>query len=318
MKKGIAFLLSLLLMLSLFSVSLAEEPARVVALKGPTAMGLVKLMEDNDGAYDFSIEAAPDLVAPLIIQGKADIAAVPANLASVLYNKLGGGVQVLAVNTLGVLYIVERGETVQTAADLRGRTIYASGQGATPEYALNYILRGNGIDPEKDVDIQFMSEHTECLNALLNNADGIALLPQPFVTTAMMKADDLRVALDLNDCWDELQAGAESPSALLTGVVIARREFVEAHPDLVTAFMDAYAESVFWMKTTPDESAALIGKYDIVPEAVAKKALPACNIVYIEGAEMQTMLSGYLATLFEQNPAAVGGALPGEDFYYAR
>ena len=318
MKKGIAFLLSLLLMLSLFSVSLAEEPARVVALKGPTAMGLVKLMEDNDGAYDFSIEAAPDLVAPLIIQGKADIAAVPANLASVLYNKLGGGVQVLAVNTLGVLYIVERGETVQTAADLKGRTIYASGQGATPEYALNYILRGNGIDPEKDVDIQFMSEHTECLNALLNNADGIALLPQPFVTTAMMKADDLRVALDLNDCWDELQADAESPSALLTGVVIARREFVEAHPDLVTAFMDAYAESVFWVKTTPDESAALIGKYDIVPEAVAKKALPACNIVYIEGAEMQTMLSGYLATLFEQNPAAVGGALPGEDFYYAR
>ena len=318
MKKGIAFLLSLLLMLSLFSVSLAEEPARVVALKGPTAMGLVKLMEDNDGAYDFSIEAAPDLVAPLIIQGKADIAAVPANLASVLYNKLGGGVQVLAVNTLGVLYIVERGETVQTAADLKGRTIYASGQGATPEYALNYILRGNGIDPEKDVDIQFMSEHTECLNALLNNADGIALLPQPFVTNAMMKADDLRVALDLNDCWDELQADAESPSALLTGVVIARREFVEAHPDLVTAFMDAYAESVFWVKTTPDESAALIGKYDIVPEAVAKKALPACNIVYIEGAEMQTMLSGYLATLFEQNPAAVGGALPGEDFYYAR
>ena len=318
MKKGIAFLLSLLLILSLFSVSLAEEPVRVVALKGPTAMGLVKLMEDNDGAYDFSIEAAPDLVAPLIIQGKADIAAVPANLASVLYNKLGGGVQVLAVNTLGVLYIVERGETVQTAADLRGRTIYASGQGATPEYALNYILRGNGIDPEKDVDIQFMSEHTECLNALLNNADGIALLPQPFVTTAMMKADDLRVALDLNDCWDELQAGAEAPSALLTGVVIARREFVEAHPDLVTAFMDAYAESVFWVKTTPDESAALIGKYDIVPEAVAKKALPACNIVYIEGAEMQTMLSGYLATLFEQNPAAVGGALPGEDFYYAR
>ena len=318
MKKGIAFLLSLLLMLSLFSVSLAEEPARVVALKGPTAMGLVKLMEDNDGAYDFSIEAAPDLVAPLIIQGKADIAAVLANLASVLYNKLGGGVQVLAVNTLGVLYIVERGETVQTAADLKGRTIYASGQGATPEYALNYILRGNGIDPEKDVDIQFMSEHTECLNALLNNADGIALLPQPFVTTAMMKADDLRVALDLNDCWDELQADAESPSALLTGVVIARREFVEAHPDLVTAFMDAYAESVFWVKTTPDESAALIGKYDIVPEAVAKKALPACNIVYIEGAEMQTMLSGYLATLFEQNPAAVGGALPGEDFYYAR
>ncbi len=318
MKKGIAFLLSLLLVLSLFSVSLAEEPVRVVALKGPTAMGMVKLMEDNDGAYDFSIEAAPDLVAPLIIQGKADIAAVPANLASVLYNKLGGGVQVLAVNTLGVLYIVERGETVQTAADLKGRTIYASGQGATPEYALNYILRGNGIDPEKDVDIQFMSEHTECLNALLNNADGIALLPQPFVTTAMMKADDLRVALDLNDCWDELQAGAEAPSALLTGVVIARRKFVEVHPDLVTAFMDAYAESVFWVKTTPDESAALIGKYDIVPEAVAKKALPACNIVYIEGAEMQTMLSGYLATLFEQNPAAVGGALPGEDFYYAR
>ncbi len=318
MKKALALVLTLVLAFSLTGSALADEPVRVVALKGPTAMGLVKLMNDNDGTYSFGIEAAADLVAPQIIQGKVDIAAVPANLAAVLCNKLNGGVQVLAVNTLGVLYIVERGETVQTAADLKGRTIYASGQGATPEYALNYILRGNGMDPEKDVDIQFMSEHTECLNALLNNENGIALLPQPFVTTAMMKAEDLRVALDLNDCWNELQAGAESPSALLTGVVIVRREYAEANPKAVSAFMDDYRASVEWVNGNTEEAAALVGQFDIVPEAVAKKALPACNIVFIEGEEMRTMLSGYLATLFEQNPASVGGALPGPDFYYTR
>lgn len=318
MRKIVSIILALLMATALTGAALADEPTRVVALKGPTAMGLVKLMNDGDDSLTFTIEAAADLVAPQVIQGKVDIAAVPANLASVLYNKLNGGVQVLAVNTLGVLYIVERGETVQTVSDLKGRTIYASGQGATPEYALNYILRGNGIDPEKDVDIQFMSEHTECLTALLNNENGIALLPQPFVTTAMMKADDLRVALDLNDCWNELQAGAEAPSALLTGVVIVRKEFAEANPDAVSAFMDAYSESVAWVNANTDEAAALIGSFDIVPEAVAKKALPACNIVFVDGAEMHGMLSGYLATLYEQNPASVGGALPGDDFYYTR
>ena len=311
------------LALALGGLALAEGGAmRVVALKGPTAMGLVKLMEDDKGAgtYDFDIISAVDEVAPLLVKGEADVACVPANLASVLYNNTEGAVQVLAVNTLGVLYIVEKGESVHSLEDLKGRTIYASGKGATPEYALNFILSQNGIDPEQDVTIEWKSEHAECLAALTAEAEGalpagaIAMLPQPFVTTALMKAEGLRVALDLNAEWDAL--GVDS--TLITGVAVVRKAFAEANTDAVNAFLDGYKASVEWVNANTDGAAALIGGLDIVPEAVAARALPACNITFIEGDEMKAKLSGYLGVLLDANPKAVGGKLPGDDFYYKR
>ena len=301
-----------------------ETPVRVMALKGPTAMGMVQLMDSSEAgavsgnAYTFTIAASADEVTPKLVQGEADIAAVPANLASVLYNNTEGQVQVLAINTLGVLYIVENGESIQSVSDLAGKTIYASGKGSTPEYALNYILSGNGIDPEADVTIEWKSEHSECVAALAADEDGIAMLPQPFVTTAQTQNGNLRVALDLTEEWDALQADAESPSALLTGVVVARTAFVQEHPEAVNAFLDSYQESVEYVNANIPEAASLIEKYDIVPAAVAEKALPYCNIAFIEGSEMQEKLSGYLSVLFDQNPVSVGGALPAEDFYYSR
>lgn len=319
MKKFVSVLMALVLTLSLAACAVAEPMADVAALKGPTAMGMVKMMSDDAGAnWNFSIAAAADEIAPKLIQGELDIAAVPANLAATLYNKTQGKVQVLAINTLGVLYIIENGETVQSVADLKGRTIYSAGQGATPEYALNYILKENGIDPATDVNIIFSKEHTECLNAVLNDENAVALLPQPFVTTAMTKAPGVRIALDLNQLWADVQEGKENPSALLTGVVVARTEFVENNPEAVSTFMDAYAASVAFANENVEDTAALIGSYEIVPEAVAKAALPYCCIVMIEGEEMQQKLSGYLQVLFDQNPASVGGAMPNEDFYFQR
>ena len=286
---------------------------RVVALKGSTAMGLVKLMSEDERAR-FDIVAAVDEVAPLLVKGEADVACVPANLASVLYNNTDGAVQVVAINTLGVLYIVEKGEGVQSVADLAGRTIYASGKGATPEYALDYILKENGIDPAADVDIEWKSEHAECLAALTASDAGVAMLPQPFVTTALMKSDGLRVALDLTAEWDRL--GVDS--SLITGVAVARRAFAEEHPDALDAFLDGYAASVEWVNANTEAAAKLVGEYDIVPEQVAVQALPACNITFIAGDEMKEKLSGYLAVLLEAEPKAVGGKVPGEDFYYVR
>lgn len=319
MKKFVSILMTLVLTLSLASCAMAEPLADVAALKGPTAMGMVKMMSDDAGAsWNFTIAAAADEIAPKLIQGELDIAAVPANLAATLYNKTQGKVQVLAINTLGVLYIIENGETVQSVEDLKGKTIYSAGQGATPEYALNYILKESGIDPVNDVNIIFSKEHTECLNALLNDENAVALLPQPFVTTAMTKAPGVRIALDLNQLWADVQEGKENPSALLTGVVVARTEFVQNNPEAVNAFMDAYAASVAFANENVDETAALIGSYEIVPEPVAKAALPYCCIVMIEGEEMQQKLSGYLQVLFDQNPASVGGAMPNEDFYFQR
>lgn len=300
------------------------EPVEVnvTALKGPTAMGMVSLMDDVDNGkvdsenYKFTIAASIDEVTPAISQGETDIAAVPANVASVLYNKLEGGVQVLAVNTLGVLYIVENGDTVQSAADLKGKTIYASGKGATPEYALNYILQQNGLDPAADVTIEWKSEHSECMAALAQDPSGIAMLPQPFVTTAQMKNPDLRVALDLTEEWDKVQEDAQEPGALLTGVVVVRTEFAKENPEAVSDFLERYKASVDFVNENVDEAAQLVGQYDIVTAEVAQTAIPECNIVCITGDEMQEKLSGYLSVLNDQNPEAVGGKLPDDDFYY--
>lgn len=292
-----------------------RAPVRVAALKGPTAMGMTKLMSDSEGLneYEFEIVAAVDEISPMIAQGTADIVCVPANLGSVLYNKTEGGVRALAVNTLGVLYICENGDTVTSVEDLKGKTIFSSGKGATPEYALNFILKSNDIDPEKDVTIEWKSEHAECLASLLATDNSVAMLPQPFVTTAQTKNESVRVAIDLNDAWDEL--GVDS--SLLTGIVIARKEFAESNPEAVNEFLTDYKASVDFVNNNVDEAAELVGKYDIVPAAVAKKAIPECNIVCITGEEMKTKLGGYLQVLFDNEPKSVGGKLPADDFYYA-
>ena len=313
--------LIVVLTLMLLPAAFAEEaeaasPVRVGALKGPTAMGMVEMMQDKADTYDFTLAAAPDEIVPLLVKGDLDIAAVPANLASVLYNNTEGKVRVLAINTLGVLYIVERGETISSIADLKGRTLVSAGKGSTPEYALNYILRGNGLDPETDLTIEYKSEHSECLAALLQDDTLVAMLPQPFATVAMSKADDLRPALDLTEAWDQLQADAETPSTLITGVAVARADFIEQNPEAVARFMEDYRESVIFVQDNAHDAAQLIGQFDIFEAGPAENALPYCNITFIDGEDMQGLLSGYLAVLYEAEPASVGGALPGEDFYF--
>lgn len=314
-------LISLLTVLALLAlpVALAEtNPVRVGALKGPTAMGMVRMMADRADAYDFTLAAAPDELVPLLVKGEMDIAAVPANLGSVLYNNTQGAVKALAINTLGVLYIVERGDTVHSVADLKGRTLVTAGKGSTPEYALNYILRGNGLDPEADLTIEFKSEHAECLAAMLQDESIVAMLPQPFATVARGEAEDMRVALDLTAEWDALQAGAEAPSAMITGIAVVRAAFAEENPEAVAQFLADYAESVKFVQEDVEGAAQLIEQFDIFKAGPAQKALPFCNIVFIDGEEMKAKLGGYLAALMAQDPAAVGGALPDDDFYFVK
>lgn len=304
-----------------------EEPSaepvavRTAALKGPTAMGLVRFMSEVDAGnladndYSFDIYASADEVTPLIAKSEVDVAAVPANLASVLYNKTEGGVRVIAINTLGVLYIVEQGDSVQSVADLAGKTIYASGKGSTPEYGLAYVLEKNGLAIGEDVQVEWASEHSEALAQLMADPDGVAMLPQPFVTTAQAKNDQIRVALDLTEEWDAVQSGDER-SSMITGVAVVRSEFADENPDAVEAFLAHYAESVDFVNDNVAEAAQLVGSYDIVSAEVAEKALPECNIVCVTGADMKERLSGYLAVLADQNAEAVGGSLPGDDFYF--
>lgn len=322
MKRKISLLMiATLLMGSLIGCSTTttkeeEITAKVAALKGPTAMGMVKMMEDEknntENDYEFMIAGSPDELTPKLVNGEVDIAAVPSNLSSILYNKTEGDIVTLGINTLGVLYIVENGNNINSIQDLKGKTLYASGKGATPEYALNYILKANGIDPEKDLTIEYKSEHTECLAAISAEEGAVAMLPQPFVTTAITKNPQIKIALDLNKEWEN----STNDSLLVTGVLVARKDFVEKYPEKVSDFLNEYKESVEFTNNDIDSAAQLIGAHDIVPAEVAKKAIPYCNITFIDGEEMKGKLEGYLNTLFEQNPESIGGKMPSEDFYY--
>ncbi len=285
--------------------------ANVVTLKGPTGMSMAQLYENP--AYSITVANSPQEVVPAIAQAQADIAAVPANLASVLYNNTQHEVQVLAVNTLGVLYVVERGDTVQSFEDLKGKTVYASGKGAVPEYVMQYLLKENGIDPDTDISLDFKSEHTEVLSALMSDPQGIALMPQPFVTVAQSKDPNIRVALDLNAEWNKVNPD----SKLITGVVVARKAFIEEHPAVVDRFMKEYKESIDFCNKDAAAAATIIGEKDILAAPVAEKALPHCNLHFIQGKDLKRDLSGYLAVLHGLNPKSVGGELPGDDFYYA-
>lgn len=297
-----------------------EVAVKITALKGPTGMGIAKMISDEknkeDKKYDINIANSIDEITPKLVNKEIDIAAVPSNLASILYNNNGGEIKTLAINTLGVLYIVENGNTVNNLEDLKGKTIYSSGKGATPEYALNYVLKENGINPDKDLKIEYKSEHTECLSALLNDKNGIALLPQPFVTIALTKNENLRVALDLTKEWDALNKDKKDGSALITGVVVARKEFIDKYPQKVKSFLEEYKKSVDFTNNNIEEASKLIGENGIVQAEVAKMAIPKCNITFIDGKEMKDKLSGYLKVLYDANQKSVGGKMPSDDFYY--
>ena len=290
---------------------------RVGSLKGPTTMGLVNLMKDSDngsaeGTYSFTMASDPSEIVASVASGDLDIAMIPANLTSTLYNKTNGGVSVIDINTLGVLYVITGDASVASMADLAGKTVLTTGQGATPEYAMNFLLKENGIT---DCTLEFHSEATEIAALLKEDSSKIAVLPQPFATAALLQNDALRSAFSLTDAWD--QAVGEGGSRFLTGATIVRNDFLEEHPGAVRVFLKEHEASADKANTDTEGTAELVAEYGIVEKAaVAAKALPNCNIVCITGEGMKTALSGYLQVLYDADPASVGGSLPGDEFYY--
>lgn len=294
---------------------------RVGGLKGPTTMGLVKLMDDAENGkaqndYEFTMVTAADELTALVAGNKVDIALLPANVAGVLYNKTKGGISVIDVNTLGVLYLVSSDTSVTSIDQLKGKTVYLTGKGTTPEYSLRYLMSAAELT-EDDVTLEFKSEPAEVASVLAEDPSRIGLLPQPFVTSALAQNESLSVILDLTKAWDEAQEQAETRSRMITGVTIVNNDFLAAHGDLVDTFLSEHEASIRFTSEDPDTASMLIEAAGIVPKAaVAKKALPGCNIAFLSGGEMKTALSGYLKALFDQNPASTGGALPDDAFYY--
>ena len=293
---------------------------RVGGLKGPTTMGLVKLIEEDANGtskndYEFTMVTAADELTALVAGGKVDIALLPANVASVLYNKTQGNVAVIDINTLGVLYLVSGDTSITSIDQLKGKTVYLPGKGTTPDYALRYVLSAAGLS-EDDVTLEFKSEATEVASVLAEDPNAIGLLPQPFVTVAMTQNDKLAMVMDLAEVWDSFQP-EEGGSRLVTGVTIVNKAFLDENSDLVDIFLEEHEASIEFTESDMDAAAELIAAQGIVPKApIAKKALPFCNVEFVEGEEMKEALSGYLSVLFEQNPASIGGALPEDAFYY--
>ncbi len=295
-----------------------KTTVRIAGMKGPTSIGLVGILEDNangvaSNKYEFTLAGTADEITPKLVKGELDIAAVPANLASVLYNNTSGKIKLLAVNNLGVLYIVAKNENVASVEDLRGKTILATGKGTTPEYTLRHILKENGIDPDKDVTLDFKSEATEVVAAVSQSESAVAMLPQPYVTVASNNVEGLQTVLDLNEEWSKLDA----ESSIVTGVIVVRDEFAKQNPEAVKAFLAEYKNSIEDVNEDPATAAKLVVKFGIFEnEAVIAKAIPYCNLKFFAGADLKPTVSAYLGVLYEQNAKSVGGKLPEDDFYY--
>lgn len=307
MKKLLAILTLAVMLFAVGCAAAPAEPVNIAALKGPTGMGISYMMEDTD-KYNVELQDAPDVVVGKFINGEIDIAAVPLNLAAVLYNKTEGNVVLLNLDTLGVLYILENGDSIQSLADLAGKTIYASGEGATPQYVLDYLLAQNGLTDQ--VTVKYVGEHTALAAMVASGEAQIALLPEPFVSAVTVKNPDVRVALDLNTAWEEA-----SGTKLVMGVYIASRTFYNEHPDQVKAFLADYAASVEKVNTSADAAQKIADLGIVGSAAIATQAIPRSYIVSITGEEAKTAASAVLNVLFTANPKSVGGKLPGDDLY---
>lgn len=289
----------------------------IAMLKGPTAIGFIKAWEDSDNGdtlnqYHVTAYGTADEITAGLVKGEIDIAAVPCNLASVLYNKTEGQIKVAAINTLGVLYMISTSDSIKSVSDLKGKTIYTTGQGTTPEYTLNYILEKNGLTPGEDVTIEYKSESTEVAAAMSEAEDAIAMLPQPYVTTVLSQNENMKIVLDMTEEWEKVSEG----SSLVTGVVVVRNDVIEENEKAFEQFMKDYSASAEYAVENVEETANLVEKHDIFKAAVATKAIPYCNIKFVTGNEMKTSIESYLEVLHTANPQSVGGTMPADDFYY--
>ena len=314
MKKFLAILLSLIIIIGATACSKTKKTdvtVNIGVLKGPTGMSAAWLMDQNDqklsaNEYNFTVAGTPDAITGQLINGDMDIAALPTNAISALYNKTEGKISVLGVNALGVLYILENGNSINSVSDLAGKTVLASGKGSTAEYVLNYILEKNGVIAE----IVWAAEHSEAATLALKGDYDIVMLPEPFVTNVTAKSDAFRVALDLTEEWEALGNGE-----LTMGGIAVRTAFLEEHPDAVKAFVDEYGKSVAFTNTQPEDAPKLIAKYEIAAEEVAKNAIPRCNIVWLHGKDYKAVLENFLGVVYNANPSGIGGKMPGNDFY---
>jgi len=285
-----------------------DNPLTVATLAGPTGMGMIQLFDNP--AYEVSLLTSPDQISPKVISGEVSVATIPSNLAAVLYNKMKGGIKIVSVNTMGVLYIVENGDTVNSLEDLAGKTLYATGQGATPEYVLNKILKENGLE---DVTVEYKGAHADLANAVAAGDVSLALLPEPFVSSVLAQNPDVTVKLDINEEWRKIFG---EDAGMPMGVTVVSDALASDTASMNQLIAD-YTASVDYVLADTDSAAADIVEKQIVgAEAVAKAAIPRSGISFITGEDCIAILDDYFQVMFESNPQSLGGAIPDQDIYY--
>ena len=320
MKNIFKILAALMLAVCIPFVCMAENaaensaPLRVAGLKGPTGMALAHMITVDEGNYDLTLVAAPAEVNALVISGQVDAAAVPINAGAVLYNKTEGGVRALSLITRGMLYVLENGDSIHSVSDLEGRDILNAGQGATPEYVMNYILDTNGVK----ANMTFEAEHAAVASKAIEGLANVVMLPEPLVTQVLMKNPSFRKALDVTE---EFAAAAQkngyADAQLSMSVVIVRKEYLEKNPEKAAQLMKDLKASIAFANENVSEAAQEIAALEIIPSAaVAEKALPSCSLVFVSGEDMKAQAAPLYDILFAANPAAVGGKAP-DDAYYA-
>lgn len=296
------------------TADISKPVMNVATLKGPSGMSMATLMEQNelgetDIDYNFNIFGSPDEIVGKISTGEIDLAAVPSNLGATLNVKTDGNIKMIAVNSLGSLYILENGDSIKNLADLKGKTILSSGQGSTPEYILNHLLNQVGLKDK--VTVEYVGEHTEVASKFVAGEADIIMVPEPFVTQILAKSTTTKVALNLTDVWK-----TTTQSELPMTAIIARADYVEENKKAVDIFRSEAGMAVDELNSNPTESAKLIEKFGIMPANIAEKALPNCNIVFITGSQIIEPMQAYFEILFNSNPKSVGGVMPTKDFYY--
>lgn len=287
-------------------------------LAGPTSVGAINMVEESkNGESNFiineSVDGAPDALVPKLVSGEADLAIIPANLAATLYNKTEGKVKVLATNSLGVLYVVTKGDVeINSIEDLAnyGEEILASGKGATPEIVINKILEANGYTSD-NLNINYLAQANEAAQKLIAGEAKVAILPEPMVSSVLLKAEDAKVAIDLNELYEK---AAGYP--LISSVLVGRSEYLDTID--VEKLLETFKDSIEKAKANPEETAALLEKYDIMPAPVAKKAIPNLALEYIDGQELKEMMAKHLEDLNNTNPQLIGGSIPEDDFYFTK
>ncbi len=304
------------------SVAPTSYDVNIAALAGPTGMGMAFMLNSDDtiNNYNYTIAASPDEVTSKLLTGTYDIAALPTNVAATLYNGSQGKIKLLALNTLGVLYILEKGDSIKNIKDLKGKTVYVSGQGSTPEYVLRYLLEENGLNPNKDVKLDFTyTAHADLVAYAASGKADVVVLPEPTVTALLAQNSDMRVAIDLNEAWADVVADDDDDedSIISMGCVAVRTEFAQKNPEAVKNFLKDYEASVNKVNSDYAAASEKIAELGIVAKsAVALKALPRCNIVFVSGRKMESQIEDFYELLFEANPKSIGGKLPDDEFYY--